>query len=62
MGFSKKKCTYVRLEYDDKSSQELHGEDAQKWLDMLNEALIMDQLHGGGENHPKLNWIDTPKE
>lgn len=49
-----KKLVRVDMLYDDGTVSVLEGPQAQEWLDWLNGALLMSQIHGGGGR--SFNW------
>lgn len=44
---SEKRLASVVLTWSDGSSQELHGEAAEAWLERCNNALALNQIRGG---------------
>jgi len=49
---NKDKVTKVIFEYQDSSKRYLDGEDLDKWLEMINGAIVMQAIHEGS------NWVD----
>jgi hypothetical protein len=54
------KTVRVEIEFEDGKIISLHGDDAQKWQELVNGMSVVHFVHGGAQ--PELPWKETRRE